>query len=372
MSCFIHLQEANSNWRRGFAVGGYWLVDVPADARKETEARLRAKWLEEYVGRIPSEFPGTVAAKQFNGDYDARCTSYKSRGEWASYAAHVKEPVTSTRVLRSDFVPSFAQGWVSTREHARGYTGEVASSGGVKSSEPAGQVDVAAPVTASDTRESSAGRDQQAREAEAVRQAAREQREAEFQAKVAAHEAKVAEYERKVAARNAEIARQNKEHEAAQDAAARKMEAHRRKLDEANRRQQEYFAAQRRHALCVNGDRQACADIDAGKPAMGEQLASNEEPKTSDDDARTCVSRPVVSASGTFKGQTAAVVFNGCKAAVDVRVCLLRTGGWNCGVKWGLKPQDRWTHTSFETQGEIFWDARMNGDDRPLNSPEGT
>lgn len=213
-------------------------------------------------------------------------------------------------------------------------------------------------------------------DAEDDRVSAREAREAEWQAKVATHEAAVADYERKVKAREAEIARQQAEHAAAQEAAAKeqaayeaKMAAHRRELEEANRRQQEYFAAQRRHALCVNGEHQWCDDID-GKPALEEKLASKEEPKTSDDDARTCVSRPVVSASDTFKGQTAAVVFNGCKTAVDVRVCLLRTGGWNCGVKWGLQPQDRWTHTSFETQGEIFWDARIAGSNEPLANPE--
>ena len=206
----------------------------------------------------------------------------------------------------------------------------------------------------------------------------REQREAEWQAKVAAHQAKVADYNRKVAEREAEIARQEKQQAEARDAAARekaayeaKMAAHRRELDAANRRQQEYFAAQRRHALCVNGDQKACAEIALGEPAMGDELAANDQPKTSDDDARTCVSRPVVSASSTFKGQTQAVVFNGCKTAVDVRICLLRSGGWNCGVAWGLKPQERWTHTSFETRGELFWDARMAGSNQSLASPGG-
>lgn len=216
-----------------------------------------------------------------------------------------------------------------------------------------------------------------AADAEKARAEAREKREAEFQAKLAEHEAEVAEYRRKVAEREAEIARQEKEQAKARDAAARekaayeaKMAAHRRELDAANQRQQEYFAAQRRHALCLNGDKAACDAIAAGTSAMGEQLAQKEEVST-DTDATTCVSRPVVSASATFKGQTQAVVFNGCETAVDVRICLLRTGGWNCGVTWGLKPQERWTHTSFETQGELFWDARVAGSSTPLASPGG-
>lgn len=151
----------------------------------------------------------------------------------------------------------------------------------------------------------------------------------------------------------------------------RAMEQNRREREEANRRQQEYFAAQRRHALCVGGDRKACADIEAGKPAMGEQLADAGEAST-DTDARRCVSSPVVGVDSTFRGSTRAAVTNGCDTAVDVRICLLRTGGWNCGVVWGLAPQESWSHTSFETDGQVFWDARVARSARPLGTPQGS
>ena len=213
---------------------------------------------------------------------------------------------------------------------------------------------------------------------EVERQAERQRREAEWQAELDKYASDKAAWEAKVAAQKAEQERQKAAHAAAQEEARKvqaahdaKMEAHRRRLADAQRAREEWLAVKRRHDRCMGGDRRACEDMDAGKPIDEEQLASSEEPKTSDDDARTCVSRPVVSASGTFKGQTAAVVFNGCKTAVDVRVCLLRTRGWNCGVTWGLQPQDRWTHTSFETQGEVFWDARVSGSNEPLASPEG-
>lgn len=213
-------------------------------------------------------------------------------------------------------------------------------------------------------------------EAERARVEAREAREAEFQAKMDAHKADVADYQQKVAAREAEIARQQREHDAAQDEAEKamaaheaKMEAHRRKLAEAERAREEWLAVKRRHDRCMGGDQQACKDMDAGKPATPEQLADAGEAKTSDDEARSCVTEPVVSASQTFKGQIQAVVFNGCKTAVDVRICLLRTGGWNCGATWGLQPQGRWTHTTFQSQGGVFWDARTTGTNRPLASP---
>ncbi len=204
----------------------------------------------------------------------------------------------------------------------------------------------------------------------AERAEAKARREAEFQAKLAAHEKSVADYKRKLSEREAEIARQQAELAANAEAAAAKKAAYERELAEANRRQQEYFAAQRRHALCLSGDQAACADIAANKP-VEEQLAENDKPETSDDDARQCVASPVVS-QGSSKGQLQAVVINGCRKAVDVRICLLRTGGWNCGVIWGLAPQAKWAHTSFETQGEIFWDARLAGSNKKLAQPSGS
>lgn len=200
--------------------------------------------------------------------------------------------------------------------------------------------------------------------------------EAEWQAKLAAHETALAEHKRKTEAREAEIVRQQSQHAAAQEEAQRardaheaKMEAHRLQLAEAQRRREEWLAVKRRHDRCVAGDRQACEDMAAGKSASDEKLAEAGRPKTSDDDARTCVTSPVVSASKTWKGALQAVAFNGCTKPVDIRICLLRSGGWNCGMQWGVKPQDRFTHFSFETKGEIFWDARMAGSNLPLASP---
>ena len=215
-----------------------------------------------------------------------------------------------------------------------------------------------------------------ASEAQQAQTKSRAEYEAEFQAKLAAHEASVAEYKRKVAAREAEIARQQREHAQAQEQARRAQQAHAAKmtmfervLEEQRQRQREYEAAEARHRKCVSGDQQACADIKAGKPALEQEVADAGEAKTSDDEARTCVTEPVVSASETWKNAMEAVVFNGCKTAVDVRVCLLRTGGWNCGMTLGLKPQDRWTWWSYETKGQIFWDARIAGSNEVLGSP---
>jgi hypothetical protein len=206
-------------------------------------------------------------------------------------------------------------------------------------------------------------------EAEKARIAAREQREAEFQAKMAEHEAGVAEYNRKVAEREAEIARQNAQQSAAKEAAARELEAYRLKAAAAERLQKAYDAAQRRYTSCVAGNAQACADIAAGKPVATE--VADDGKASTDTDATRCISSPVVGQSSTWKDAIAATVVNGCPTAVDIRICLLRDGGWNCGVNWGLKPQESWSWSSFKSNGELFWDARVSGSNRPLGSPAG-
>lgn len=384
MSCFVSLKDTAYGAKSPIALGGYWLIDVPEGTRSETLNRLKAQWLEEYLDRIPAEFPGFVP-RMVNGEVsDARCGSYYSRSDFPAYGAHIKEPVTSQSVFRSDFVPSFAEAWISTREHARDYTGEVGFSGNIKpskpaaakSSEPPAQVSIVGPDAASSGKSDAQARKKQAEEAEAARKAAREQREAEFQAKLAEHDAQVADYRRKVAEREAEIARQQKQQAAAADAAARelaayrsRMEEHRAEIAEADRRQQAYEAEQRRYNLCVTGNRTACSATAAATPAADKTVADAGKAST-DTDATRCVSSPVVGPSATWKDATAATVINGCATAVDVRICLLREGGWNCGVQWGLKPQDKWSWSSFKATGEVFWDARVAGSAKPLASPE--
>lgn len=203
--------------------------------------------------------------------------------------------------------------------------------------------------------------------------------EAGWQAKLQKYEAERKAWQAKIAAQKAEEERKRAAHAAAQEKARKVQQAYETKmtmfgrvLEEQKRRQREYEAALAQNNRCRDGDLQACTDIKAGRLTTAEnKLAEAEKPKTSDDDARTCVTEPVVSASKTWKGAMQAVAFNGCKKPVDIRICLLRTGGWNCALQWGVKPQDRFTHSSFETQGEIFWDARVTGSNEALASPEG-
>ncbi len=194
---------------------------------------------------------------------------------------------------------------------------------------------------------------------------------AKYEAELAAYKQTIADQQEAERRKQAAHAANLQEAAKAQDAYEAKLAAHRRELDAANARQQAYMAAQRRHALCVNGDKLACDTIAAGTATMAASPAAAGAASTATE-ATTCVSRPVISANATFAGNTAATVANGCATAVDVRICLMREGGWNCGVKWGLQPQQRWSHSSFKASGEIFWDARVSGSSEPLESPEGS
>ena len=196
--------------------------------------------------------------------------------------------------------------------------------------------------------------------AEKVRSLYAEQQEAAERFR-AEERRKQRQYEEALAQRELQIAEQKRE----QAVKASLFEA---VLEEQRQRQREYLAALERHKRCEGGSLKACADIRAGKLALDGQSADAGEASI-ETDARRCISAPVVSPNETFKGSTKAVVVNGCESAVDVRICLLRTGGWNCGMTTGLAPQASWSWWSFETQGEVFWDARTAGSNRTLASP---
>jgi hypothetical protein len=62
---------------------------------------------------------------------------------------------------------------------------------------------------------------------------------------------------------------------------------------------------------------------------------------------------------------------NGCDRPVDVRICLRRPEGWNCGMTSGLAPQESWSYSSFQATGEVFMDARVSGGRGGLAHPGG-
>jgi pyruvate/2-oxoglutarate dehydrogenase complex dihydrolipoamide acyltransferase (E2) component len=210
-----------------------------------------------------------------NGDLDqVKATARRWEGS-KGYGVREKREIDPHRFWPAflDFVHAKFQRFEPSLSRSQYSYAPVAESASATRSEPAEREPKEAAKPASSASQPAASKPpaaQPRKDAAAAAAADKAKREAEFQAKVAAHQAAVASYERQVAAREAEIARQQREHEAAQDAAARQIAAHRKELEEAERRQQEYRAAQQRHAHCVAGDQAACAAIMAGELPLGE------------------------------------------------------------------------------------------------------
>lgn len=200
---------------------------------------------------------------------------------------------------------------------------------------------------------------------------ARDQRNREKQAK---YEAEMKAWQEQIDAQKAEEERKRAKLKADRQLAAQKLaafeaekEAHRQEQEQHAQLLLEHQDARRRHALCTAGDRTACDALGQTKTAAVQDAGE----ASTDDDARQCVTEPVLAPSEVWKGGLKAVVVNGCKKPVDVLICLMKTGGWHCGMTTGLKPQDNWTWWTLDPQDGVFWDARSTGTNRKLSRPSG-
>lgn len=87
---------------------GQYLMDYDDSKRSETNEAIKQKFLAEYLPKLPADQPG------IKGKLDVtNCNGFQSRSEWAAFSAGIKE----RRHPRTDFVPSFAKGYVSSKEH---------------------------------------------------------------------------------------------------------------------------------------------------------------------------------------------------------------------------------------------------------------
>lgn len=109
MGCWIRLQFPDYTSKKG--VAGYWLVDAPdeSDGRNEAISRYKEQWITEYTPVLTSEYPGF-------SKFESGCVSWKTRGEFPSYAAWSHDKLS--QAFRSDFVPSFSKGFVSSKGDA--------------------------------------------------------------------------------------------------------------------------------------------------------------------------------------------------------------------------------------------------------------
>jgi hypothetical protein len=348
-------QPADTNWAvcsfevsEGTHVGQLLFEPFPIAADKETFPSIREKF-EDEVG-VASVLPGYEAFTDATIGYSNidRCAVFASEEE--------------------------AQGRFDSRRNARGY--RFTKTVQWRPADEVTGLALAAPTTEPDkdpagAEEASLAVDDSARR-EAEEQERREVEETARLNRGMADFVARQDAENRAAQRKADADRKAYEEalaktEREREAYERAMEQNRRDREESARAAQEFLAAQQRHARCLGGDRTACADIEAGRPALAN--ADKPQDASTDTDATRCVSSPVVSPDPAFRGSIQAVVTNGCEAAVDVRICLLRTGGWNCAVTWNLARQASWTHTSFESDGQVFWDARVSTSSRPLARP---
>jgi hypothetical protein len=94
----------------GFTVlyAGQYLMDYDDSKRSETNEAIKNKFLAEYLPKLAADQPG------IKGKLDhTNCNGFRSRGEWAAFSEGVKQ----RRNPRTEFVPTFAKGYVSSKEH---------------------------------------------------------------------------------------------------------------------------------------------------------------------------------------------------------------------------------------------------------------
>jgi hypothetical protein len=186
----------------------------------------------------------------------------------------------------------------------------------------------------------------------------RAEREAEFQAKQADYERKLAEQQKMV-----------EDYKKAQEEVERTKAANQAKAEEAAAKfkaEQDAYAEQVRH----HEESEAAARELMAAWDKRHGLSPKAEKASTDEDANRCVTTAETQLNATFKGNTAASIVNGCGKPVDVRICLMTTHGWNCGVQWGVGSQAKASHSSFDATGPVFVDARVSGVSRSLASPK--
>jgi hypothetical protein len=180
--------------------------------------------------------------------------------------------------------------------------------------------------------------------------------DAEFAIKQAAYERELAEQRRKIEeferAKQEIAQRQSDQKAAAQQALEQHADAMRQHDAEVAKYQAEVQAA-------------AAASLRADFDKR-----NNLGKASTDTDANRCVTTPETRQNASFKGNTAASVVNGCGQPVDVRICLMTDGGWNCGVTYGLAGQAKWSWSSMNATGPVFMDARVTGSNRPFANPQ--
>lgn len=113
------------------------------------------------------------------------------------------------------------------------------------------------------------------------------------------------------------------------------------------------------------------ASAGQGSSAGGASSTRSPGSASTRDDASRCVSPPVTSThTCTDVSGYKAMVSNTCAVPVDVRVCFMTDGGWNCQSNYGLAPEATWEPGwCHANTGEVFHSVRYSDSKEPLASP---
>ena len=218
-----------------------------------------------YGAHYPDGQWGDYARREFGPGRTSYCRAYESRKQALAYMRkNFPAPFTEVEGFQID--------WASIAPHYHRWLMENQTAEAKEVEQPQPKKNTQPNRTETEV----AAKPDPAEEARKLR----EQREAEWQAELDKYAADKAAWQARIDAQKREEERKQAEHEARQEAAARKLAeferkkaSHARLIEEHMKRQQEFEAAQRRHTLCVNGNKQACDEIAAGKPGAGERLA---------------------------------------------------------------------------------------------------
>ncbi|RRN55296.1 hypothetical protein EIM48_11075 [Pseudoxanthomonas sp. SGNA-20] len=134
-------------------------------------------------------------------------------------------------------------------------------------------------------------------------------------------------------------------------------------------RERERQALQARQAA---SQAQAYAANAAGTPgAAASASASASAQASTRERADACVGQPVTSPHqcGSTSGLKG-IVSNECGAPVDVRMCFMTAGGWDCQVRYGLAPHATWEPGLCSANGGgVFRSVRYSDSKEPLATP---
>ena len=110
----------------------------------------------------------------------------------------------------------------------------------------------------------------------------------------------------------------------------------------------------------------ASGAISFGTPSQSTSQTSGSKPTPTQTAGQKPASAPA--AAGGYVGTANAHGAVGSNGGSLYKI-ELATGAIAATFDWAIQPQDKWTWWSTETGGEIFWDARTAGVNRPLGSP---